>query len=26
VRMHTFDKPYFDFKYEVERESARNQG
>jgi translation initiation factor 3 subunit I len=22
VRMHTFDKAYFDFKYEVERESA----
>jgi translation initiation factor 3 subunit I len=26
VRMHTFDKAYFDFRYEVERESARNQG
>ena len=23
VRMHTFDKPYFDFMYEVERENAR---
>ena len=25
VRMHTFDRPYMDFMYEVEREQARNR-
>jgi translation initiation factor 3 subunit I len=25
VRVHHFDKPYFDFMYEVEREAAREQ-